>query len=192
MKCIIASDHPLSTVASLILSYHSSLSFVHDSLLCLDVRNPISEYEVRENIVLETTQYIESEKEEMNHNSTTREPPGHFAIRWEGNKRRGVMQVLNIEQVKAVLQKKNKLQELPRDLTEDDSGSFVPVLALECRGLEPTAFHPRGGEFNVVSSGGFQFPAKAIDLSNGDWIEYDDENGIPVSLTNFEAKFIVP
>jgi len=142
---------------------------------------------------LETTQYLESEEEEMNHNSMTREPPGHFALRWEGNKRRGVMEVLDIDQVKLLLKKKNKLHEVPRDkLTEDDSGSFVPVLALECRGLKPYAFHPRGGEFVVVSTGGFRFPIGAIDLSSGDWTDYDEENGTPVSVTNFEAKFIVP
>jgi len=29
--------------------------------------------------------------------------------------------------------------------TEDDDGKWVPVVAFECRGIEPTAFHPEVG-----------------------------------------------
>jgi hypothetical protein len=178
---------------SLSLCEYSQWSFIKDSLLCLDVRNPISEFEVREQIVLETSQYVERMEEEKIHNANTREPPCHFALRWEGDKKRALIEVLNMDQVKNILEKKNKLHELPRDyLTEDDSGSFVPVLALECRNLEPYAFHPRGGEFSVVSTGGFRFEPTTVDVSTGDWTEYDEENGISVSLCNFQAKFSVP
>lgn len=36
--------------------------------------------------------------------------------------------------------------------TAEDSGSWVPILVLECRGLEPVKWVPQGG-FTVVSSG---------------------------------------
>jgi hypothetical protein len=156
---------------------------MRDSPLCLDVKNPLSDYEVREKIILDPSQYIESEEGD-------REPPCHFALRWEGNKKRSVMEVLNEDQTKTALKKKNKQSELPRDLTENDSGSFVPVLALECRGLEPYAFRPHGGEFSVMSLGGMEFSPESIDLSEGDWADYDEENGISVSITDFQSKFV--
>lgn len=77
----------------------------------------------------------------------------------------------------------------PRDVTADDNGEYVPILAMECRGLEPYAFHPMGGEFKVVSEGGVVFE-NDVDLSEGDWAEYDEENDAAVSVNEFESKII--
>ena len=162
---------------------YSTLSFIKDSPLCLDVKNPLSDFEVRERIVLDTAQYLESDEHD-------REPACHFALKWEGSKKRSVIEVLTADQAKTALKKKNKLSEIPRDLTENDSGSFVPVLALECRGLEPFAFHPKGGEFSAVSVGGMEFSEETVDLSDGDWADYDEENNMSVSISDFQAKFI--
>jgi hypothetical protein len=147
------------------------------------VRNPLSDFEVREKIILDTGRYLDSDLDD-------REPPCNFALRWEGNKKRCVIEVLNGDQAKTALKKKNRTSELPRAFTENDSGSFIPVLALECRGLEPYAFHAKGGEFSLVSLGGMEFSQDNVDLSEGDWADYDEENGISVSVSNFQAKFI--
>jgi len=41
--------------------------------------------------------------------------------------------------------------------------------------MEPYAFHPLGNEFKVISEGGVVFE-EDVDLSEGDWAEYDEEN----------------
>ena len=107
------------------------------------------------------------------------------------------MIVLDEEGAKSAMKKikkkggKNKDSEIsePRDVTADDSGEYVPILAMECRGLEPYAFHPMGGEFKVVSEGGVSFE-EDVDLSEGDWAEYDEENDAAVSINEFESKII--
>lgn len=95
--------------------------------------------------------------------------------------------------VKTALKKAGKKKKgedlLPRVITGDDSDSFVPVLAFECRGLEPYAFHPMSDEFVVTSTGGVEFDDD-VDLSDGDWAEYDDENDASVSISSFESKLI--
>ena len=85
--------------------------------------------------------------------------------------------------------KKAKDNNSIREMTENDSETFVPVLALDCRGLEPYEFFPMGGEFTVTSLGGKVFD-EDVDFSEDDWGEYDDENDIALSISSFESKFI--
>jgi hypothetical protein len=54
--------------------------------------------------------------------------------------------------------------------------------------MEPYAFHPLGNEFVVESEGGVKFESD-IDLSEGDWADYDEENDAALSISDFEAKF---
>lgn len=115
-----------------------------------------------------------------------REPPSQFVLKWEGAKKRSNLQVL--EDPKAVLKKKKYKGELPRNYKAEDSGNWVPILAVECRGLEPYAYHSLGDEFVVESEGGAIFDSD-VDLSEGDWGEYDEENDVAVSISEFEAKF---
>ena len=79
--------------------------------------------------------------------------------------------------------------DVPRDMTADDSGEYVPVLAMECRGIEPYEFYPLGNEFKVVSSGGAVFE-EDVDLSEGDWGDYDEDNDEAVGVNEFESKII--
>jgi hypothetical protein len=89
--------------------------------------------------------------------------------------------------------------------TADDSGSFVPIVAFECRGkasslgamrrkyatyigAEPVAWHPKV-DFVVESTGGTLF--ENVDLSERDWADYDEENDVPVSVTELEYTISV-
>jgi hypothetical protein len=160
--------------------------------LCISVKNPLSDFEKREKIILSTDQYMEQEE-------NSREPPCHFALKWEGSKKRSTIEVLVDEATtKSALKKSggghkkgDRSRNTPRDLTATDSGGdYVPVLALECRGVEPYAFHPISDEFIVTSEGGTMFN-EGVDLSEGDWADYDAENDMSVSISNFQSKFIV-
>jgi Eukaryotic protein of unknown function (DUF866) len=145
-----------------------SISLRKDNVnLCLTVRNPLSDYEIREKVVMNTTHFVEQDE-------GAREPPHHLRLKWEGSKKASTITVLEDSAVKTALKKKKGAQ-VPRDYTADDSGNWGPVLAIECRGLEPTAFFPMGDEFVITSKGGKQFTTD-VDLSDGDWGEYDDEN----------------
>ena len=123
--------------------------------ICVDVRDTKSD-ETREKVVFNLSETLEQEESD-------REPAQHFALTWEGQKKKSIIQVLDEAQVKTIMKKGKKKKRggsevgEPREITADDTGEYVPVLALECRGLEPYAFHPMGGELIVTSEGGAEF-----------------------------------
>lgn len=65
------------------------------------------------------------------------------------------------------------------------AGQWVSVLGLECRGVVPVRWRPFR-DFIAESTEGHYF--EDVDLSEGDWAEYDEENDLSVSITNVEAK----
>lgn len=77
-----------------------------------------------------------------------------------------------------------KAKVVPRPYTADDT-EWVPFLAFEARGLEVTRVHVTDDNFLVTASSGASFQP---DLSDGDWADYDDDNQLPVSVTNLETK----
>mmetsp|Transcript_4629 Transcript_4629/g.6849 ORF Transcript_4629/g.6849 Transcript_4629/m.6849 type:complete len:178 (-) Transcript_4629:89-622(-) len=159
----------------------SEISLRRDQNLCISVRNPQSDYEVREKVVFNPSETVEQEE-------NTREPPCHFALKWEGSKKRSILEVLDAGAAKTALKKKKVKGSQPRSYTGDDNGEWVPILAVECRGLEPYAFHPMTDEFIVTSEGDVNFD-EDVDLSEGDWADYDAENDASVSISTFESKF---
>lgn len=153
-----------------------------DSNLRISVRNPLSDSETRENVVFNPSETLDQDE-------SSREPPHHFTLKWEGSKKPSVLRALDAAEATTAL-KKNKKHKLgpPRSYTGDDSGNWVPLLAVECRGLEPYAFKPMNDEFIVVSEGGFRFD-EDIEMSEGEWTDYDAENDCPVSIQEIEFKF---
>ena len=145
------------------------------------MRNPLSDSEVREKVAFNLSETIEQEE-------NAKEPPCHFALKWDGSKKRSTLTVLDEAETKTALKKKKlngKFFYL--SYTSENSDTFVPILAFECRGLEPYAFHFLGDEFTVESEGGIKFETD-IDLSDGDWADYDEDNDVAVSLSGFETK----
>lgn len=137
---------------------------------------------MRENVVFSPSETVEQDE-------GAREPPHHFSLKWEGSKKMSVLQVFDEKEAASALKKKKKYKgEKPRAYTGDDSGTWVPLLAMECRGLEPYAFHPMKDEFIITSEGGCKFDDE-IELGEGDWAEYDADNDAPVSLEEIEFKF---
>lgn len=82
---------------------------------------------------------------------------------------------LNVLEVKGVT----------REVTGDDSGKWVPVVAFECRGMEPVAYHPED-EWQATGGGGQKF--EQVDLRE-DWADFDEKLGEPVSVMGIESKF---
>lgn len=164
------------------LGQKSSLSIRPDANICISVRNPLSDYEIREKVAFNLQETVEQEE-------NSREPDHHFALSWEGAKKRSTLIVLDEAATKTALKKKKYKEEFTYlTYPSEQSGNFVPVLAFECRGLEPYAFHCLGGdEFRVESEGGAMFESD-VDLSDGDWAEYDEEHDASVSIDKFQTK----
>jgi len=172
-------------ICHVIITHHhhiSALKLLSSANICISVRNPLSDYETRDKIAFNLTELIESEE-------NSKEPPCHFCLKWEGAKKRSTLTVLSEAQTKTAFKKKKFKDEFSyTSYTSDHNGNFVPILAVECRGIEPYAFHGLGDEFLVESESGNVFD-KDVDLSEGDWADYDEENDASVSVSEFEAKF---
>jgi len=68
-----------------------------------------------------------------------------------------------------------------------NSGQWTYVFQMECRGLTPTRLIP-GIDFRVVSTAGHVF--EDVDLGERDWADYDEENDLSCSISNFEARIV--
>ncbi|GKY93727.1 hypothetical protein MPSEU_000339800 [Mayamaea pseudoterrestris] len=165
-----------------------SVQLVDDAHLCVSVRNPQSDYEMREKVVFRPMAVLEQADED-------RTSPCHFQLKWDGAKKASTLTCLNAAEAKTAFKKsKQKDGILPRSYVgASDNDVWVPLLVVSCRGLEPFAFHPMGQEFKVVSSGGTEFGSgnddEGVDLADGDWAEYDEANDQSVGLTGVEFKW---
>lgn len=158
-----------------------SVTLRRDANLRVSVLNPLSGDEVRENVVFNPTETVEQEE-------GAREPAHHFRLKWEGAKKQSILQVLDEKETASALKKKKYKGEKPRPYSGDDSGNWVPLLCMECRGLEPYAFHPMNDEFVITSEGGYTFDEE-IELEEKEWADYDADNDAPVSMEEIEFKF---
>jgi len=75
----------------------------------------------------------------------------------------------------------------PQKYSIDSSGQFAPLITLDCRGLEFIDFDPRGIWKCVGSESGMAFPE--VDLSEGEWTDYDEKSSQPVSIMEVESKW---
>jgi hypothetical protein len=97
----------------------------------------------------------------------------HAVLRW-GGKTTSSITLMQIEGV-------------TRDVTADDSGSPVPLIAMECRGCEPIAWSVGDG-WKVTLPGGQTF--EDVDLSE-DWTEFDEGTNEPVMVTEISTSVAV-
>ncbi|GMN35949.1 hypothetical protein TIFTF001_005648 [Ficus carica] len=77
-----------------------------------------------------------------------------------------------------------------RPLTQEtsESGKFSPLMLFDCRGYEPVSYVFADG-WKAVSLKGTTFDG--IDLSGGDFAEYDEKGEFPVMVSNLRATFEV-
>eukprot|EP00904_Undaria_pinnatifida_P001206 jgi/Undpi1/11086/HiC_scaffold_30.g13384.m1 len=101
----------------------------------------------------------------------------NFVVKWEGAKKQATANIVDIKKVTT-----------GGEIKGEQSGEFVSVLALDCRGLEPVAWHP-STDFSVTSGGGTVYGSDDVDLSEGDWTEYCEKSAAPVSIMEIEHKF---
>ena len=95
----------------------------------------------------------------------------NFVMKWHGDREQSHIKIVPIKKVDGTYK-------------ATDSGNYVQILAMECRGLVPVKWHPMC-DFSATSTGGFKFDE--VDLSD-DWAEYDEENDDSVSIMGLESK----
>lgn len=72
--------------------------------------------------------------------------------------------------------------------TVDDSEKFKTIAIFDCRGVEPTDFSPRIGWIVKSAENGPTFDN--VDLSDDDWVEYDQKNSVSIGIYSFENNFV--
>ncbi|KAG0240299.1 hypothetical protein BGX31_002122 [Mortierella sp. GBA43] len=75
----------------------------------------------------------------------------------------------------------------PVAYTSNDSG-FVTIVKVECRGLELVGFQPREGWEAKGETTDTKF--EEIDLTEGEWADYDEKSGLPVGINTIEHRFV--
>ncbi|KAJ2861909.1 hypothetical protein GGI22_002332 [Coemansia erecta] len=75
----------------------------------------------------------------------------------------------------------------PVPYTADNSGSFASVLTIECRGIEPVEIELRDGWMAKSTESDECFE---LDLTEGEWYDYDDKAAVEVSVTEIESRFV--
>ena len=99
--------------------------------------------------------------------------PCHAVLRWGGK----TTSSITLMQIPGVT----------REITADDSGSSVALVAMECRGCEPIAWSVGDG-WTVTLAGGQTF--EDVDLSE-DWSEFDESTNEPVMVSEISTGVAV-
>lgn len=70
--------------------------------------------------------------------------------------------------------------------TIDDSEKFKSIVAFECRGIEPVDYRPTDGWIVSVEESNKVF--NDVDLSEKEWVEYDEKIQDSVGIYEFEYE----
>jgi len=134
-----------------------------DHLWCLDVQ-PSAGGDLRPRVVLDPSEALELHGSRGTANLVVRE-----------GKREHTMSVVDVKG-------------LVKPLTPEDD--WAPIVAFDCRGMEPVAWHPTSG-YEVVSGGGHTF--EDVDLSEDPtmWADYCEKSGAPVQISELQWRFDV-
>merc|ERR1711934_463972 len=150
-----------------------------DHVWCIDVKNSQGE-EFRTEVMVDPTneEDLEGSKGTCN-----------FQLKWEGSRKASYMNFVSNKNVKAEYTAWvfARITQCLQAVDSDDSGCWVPIVAWECRGLEPVKWHPQGN-FTARGTTGTSFDD--VDLSNPDgWDDYDDDAQVPTMIMELEWKF---
>ncbi|GBP02846.1 UPF0587 protein CG4646 [Eumeta japonica] len=68
------------------------------------------------------------------------------------------------------------------------NNQFHTIVVFDCRGTEPVEFAPQAGWLVQSADGGQKF--EDVDLSENEWVDYDEKNKQSVGVYEFASKFI--
>lgn len=144
-------------------------------LLCCSIRHPVDPSDVKDKIVVDFSELEEPVEDTHHHHAVKHhEKPCHFHLTWSDGSKGGIR----------VLLVNNHMRNNSEAAVS--SQEWFPILSLDCENVEPTSFHPLGKEFVVTNHQGNVY--KNVDLSSGDWSEYEMSAG-STAITHLESKF---
>jgi hypothetical protein len=138
-----------------------SLSPIPNNLWKLNIRS--SSGDIREGVTISEGDVIELEGSKGTAN---------FVLRWSKAEQQSYMKIVPLKKVTGLY-------------TDADSGKWIAILGIECRGIEITEYVP-GFDFDAETSGGTKF--NGIDLTEKEWTEYDEDADLSVSIMEFESR----
>mmetsp|Transcript_9959 Transcript_9959/g.11568 ORF Transcript_9959/g.11568 Transcript_9959/m.11568 type:complete len:169 (+) Transcript_9959:78-584(+) len=109
------------------------------------------------------------------HDLTGSKGTAHFILKWDGAKKESYINV--VEEVKGL--------EFGFD---SEKNEFQTIAVFECRGMEPFAWIPKG-DMIAEATGNKSKTWNDIDLTEGEWAEYDDANDASVQILDIQHKF---
>eukprot|EP00928_Gymnodinium_smaydae_P045887 TRINITY_DN30542_c0_g1_i1.p1 TRINITY_DN30542_c0_g1~~TRINITY_DN30542_c0_g1_i1.p1 ORF type:complete len:198 (-),score=54.43 TRINITY_DN30542_c0_g1_i1:257-778(-) len=110
----------------------------------------------------------------------------NFLIKWEGAKQPSTISMVTLSRKTEIKDKEIKNATLG-EYPEGASGNFSPIAIFDCRGAEPSKWHPKG-PFRVTSTGGATW--EDVDLTDADgWCEYDEKNELSVTISDVAFEF---
>ena len=131
-------------------------------------------FDVQQAAGSETREGVIMDPEEVCELSDTKSGTANFVIKFPCDKKQSHLEFLNpadkqLEKKKIVI----------RSQTADDTG-MVPILAMDCRGLEPTKWYPTG-PYEAESESGVTFDAVKLDEGD-DWCDYDEKSETSMTI----------
>lgn len=148
-----------------------------DRIFEIDVKNGMSD-EVREKVTISSADEYELEGSRGISN---------LVLKFSDSNEKASCSILSDEDFKGKFKKKKEaMKSCPRALTADDSGEWVPIVAFEARGMDVTRLVLGKDDLVVHSTGDTIFDE--VDLSEGDWADYDAEADVSVSITDAQTK----
>lgn len=154
-----------------------SITAVADNEFSIDISNPLNDYESRSAVTVRASDLVDTDNE--------RAGQVNFVVKWEGAQKQSTLAVMAADDKALKPKKKGSPGFAPRPLTA--AGEWTPVLAVDCRGLEPSGFNVGVDEFTVVSCGGSTF-SEEVDFSD-DWCEYCEKNEGAVSVNGVSFRW---
>ncbi|GMI13928.1 hypothetical protein TrVE_jg905 [Triparma verrucosa] len=154
----------------------ASVSARPDNEWSIDLKNPLNDYEERKAVTIRASELQEMENEHQ--------APVNFAVKWEGANKMSTLIIMNAGD-KALKGKKKQPSNAPRPVVESET--WTPVLAVDCRGVEPSGWNKGEDEFTVESTGGSKFE-EGVDFSD-DWCEYCEKSEDSVGINNVEWRW---
>jgi hypothetical protein len=154
----------------------SALTPAPDNEWKISVKNPLNDFEVKEGVTVRSSELVELENAHV--------ADAHLAVKFEGANKYSTLTVLDAGS-SALKPKKKQASRAPGPVTASEE--WAPVLAVDCRGLEPCGYEPGVGEFAVTSEAGSVFEEE-VDLSD-DFCEYCEKGEASVGVEGFEWRW---
>ena len=129
----------------------------------------VLEIDVKQSAGDEERKGVQVDPEEIHEVPNSKNATANFMVKFPGDKAPSTMSLVS-------------LKGLPfRAQTADDTG-MVPIAAFECRGMEPTKWHPTGYYVVEALSGALY---DEVGFKDGeDWCEYDEKSGESMMVSN--------